>query len=121
MKIQQIDGVDTEPAQAGIDGSRHIVRSAVDSEGKAPIGREFRSFFILIEHDTELGGDERLADVVRKCLADKFFVVSIAIAVGGVDHHAQVHRPGDRRNASRIIRLAIIPFKDHGAITDCGD
>ena len=59
--------------------------------------------------------------MLRERPADTFLVVALAIGIGGVDHHAQVHRLGDRRSALCIILLAIKAFKDHGAITERGD
>src|SRR5437870_2835721 len=84
--VVEVDGIDSEPLQAGLAGLPDVFRSAVDSDESA----------LGVAHVTELGRQDDFLAAAADRLADQLFVAAPAVNIGRIQEiHAQVQSSVD--------------------------
>ena len=76
MLVIQVDGVDTQPLEAGLAGRAHVFGAPADAAHGGVVG---------VAHDTELGGKEDLLAPLPDRLAYQHLVGVRAVHVGGIE------------------------------------
>src|SRR5271157_1054479 len=97
--VIKIDQFNAEPLQAGFAAGAHIFRLAAHT-AHVRVG--------TVAHDAELGGEKNLLPAIVNGLADKNFVVAVAIDVGGVQEiDAEIDGAVNRGDGFGVIPRAI--------------
>jgi hypothetical protein len=85
--VVEVDVLDTEPLEAGVDALPHIFGPATDVHRATSVAR-----------DAELRGEHDLITPIRDRPTNEDLVVAVAVHVGGVEErHAQIKCPMNRR------------------------
>ena len=113
MLVVQIDGSYPQTLQAPLAAGLHVFRPAIDAPH-----RRVR----LVAHNSELGGEKNLFAHAANRLANKHFVVAIAVNVRGVQKRdAQLNRTMNRSRRFRIVPRSIKFGHPHTAQTQGGN
>ena len=106
MQVVEVDGVDAETSQRGVDRRPHILRRTVDfAVGITGFG---------IEHNAELGREHHVVSAVGQNCREKFFVGSRTVYVCGVEQvDPDVESVMQRRPRFVLVGLAVRETHSH--------
>ena len=112
VQLPQVDVVDAEALQRGVDAGAHVLGPAVAGHRAVAL------------HQADLGGEDRLVAAAGEGAADQLLVGERPVDVGGVDErHAEVERAADDLDRDVVVALlgAVGPGHAHAAEADGAD
>ena len=109
--VVEVDVVDPQPLEGGVDGPADVVGAAVDADPAA----------VLAALVAELGGQHDLVAPAGDRLAHQLLVGERPVHVGGVEEgHAEVQGAVDRGDRLRLVARAVELGHAHAAEAECG-